>query len=105
MTDRVIVRTGDGQSLSELAAALIGLADDPHEVVWEHRAGHLTVPEYVAARYADGMTAVEPAAETAETPPADDTPAAVVAAPEPPVRRKPGRPRKQTEAAVKDEVN
>lgn len=97
MDDRVIVWTGEGQSLSELAAALIALADDPHEVVWEHRAGHLTVPEYVAVRYADGMTAVdEPDAEP------DDGPAAT---PEVSARRKPGRPRKQTPAAVKDEVN
>jgi hypothetical protein len=94
MTDRVIVRTADDQSLSELAAALIVLADDPHEVVLEHRVGVLTVPEYVAARYADGMDAVDDA-------PAED--AAEPVSESEPVKRKPGRPRKA--AAVTEEVN
>jgi hypothetical protein len=114
MTERVIVRTGDDQSLSDLAAALIGLADDPHEVVFEHRGGYLTVPEYVAARYADGMDATDtdPAgAEVDENGPETAT-ADVVATP---VKRKPGRPRKNVPvdaavvaavvAAVKEEVN
>ncbi len=95
MTDRVIVRRAEGQPLGELAAALIALADDPHEVVWEHRAGVLTVPEYVAARYADGMDAVDddPAEGDAVEPVAEAEP----------VKRKPGRPRKA--AAVTEEVN
>ena len=100
MTDRVIVRTGEDQSLAELAGALIALADDPHHVVWEHRAGYLTVPEYVAARYADGMTAVD-------TEPVSDVEAATdvveVDVTETPAKRKPGRPRKA--AAVTEEVN
>lgn len=99
MTERVAVWTGEGQSLSELAAALIALADNPHEVVWEHRAGHLTVPEYVAARYAEGMTAADDGAaevtEPADQPGTDPVPSA---------KRKPGRPRK-TVPAVTDEVN
>jgi len=94
MTERVIVRTGEGQSLSELAAALIALADDPHEVRFEHRAGHLTVPEYVAARYADGMTA-EDGPEVADSDAGEDVA-------EVPAKRKPGRPRKT--AAAKEEV-
>lgn len=101
MTDRVIVRTADDQSLSELAAALIVLADDPHEVVFEHRAGVLTVPEYVAARYADSMDAVD--TDNDEAGVAGEPDAEPGAEPAPAVKRKPGRPRKA--AAVTEEVN
>ena len=94
MTERVIVRRAEGQPLDELAAALIALADDPHEVVWEHRAGVLTVPEYVAARYADGMDAVDDGPADAAVEPVAEAE---------PVKRKPGRPRKA--AAVTEEVN
>jgi hypothetical protein len=97
MTDRVIVRRADDQSLSELASSLISLADDPHEVVWEHRAGYLTVPEYVAARYAGTMDADEGT-------PAEAVDVEVPAVQEAP-KRKPGRPRKTATAAVKEEVN
>lgn len=103
MTDRVIVRRADDQSLSDLASALVSLADDPHQVVWEHRAGYLTVPEYVAARYADGMDAAdEPAVETETAPAVAETAPVVV---ETPVKRKPGRPRKAVAAVIEEEVN
>lgn len=101
MNERVIVRTADGQSLSELASALIALADDPHEVVFEHRAGVLTVPEYVAARYADGMDADDTGSDAEVVAEPDGQPDTDRA----PVKRKPGRPRKNAAPAVKDEVN
>jgi hypothetical protein len=103
MTDRVIVWRAEGQSLSELAADLIQLADNPHEVVWEHRAGYLTVPEYVAARYADSMDVADEPAVEAETAPAVAETAPVVV--EAPVKRKPGRPRKAVAAVIEEEVN
>lgn len=98
MTDRVIVRTGD-RTLAEVAATLIALADDPHEVVWEHRAGHLTVPEYVAVRYADSMTADGDEGGDAHGDAVEEAAAAAA-----PARRKPGRPRK-TDTVVQEEVN
>lgn len=94
MTERVVVRPGEGQSLADLLTALIAVADDPHEVRWEHRGGVVTVPEYVAARYVDQVSPEE-ATETAE---ADDKPAEAK-----PAKRPPGRPRKA--AAVTEEVN
>jgi hypothetical protein len=103
MSDRVIVRRADDQSLSDLAAALIALADDPHQVVWEHRSGYLTVPEYVAARYADGMDVADETPAETETAPAVAETAAVVV--ETPVKRKPGRPRKAVAAVIEEEVN
>jgi hypothetical protein len=47
----VPVFPGPGQ-LEELAKALIGLANHPHDVVWQSRGGYFDVPEGVAARYA-----------------------------------------------------
>lgn len=100
MTDRVIVRRAEGQPLGELAAALIALADNPHEVVWEHRAGYLTVPEYVAARYAGGMDDAVPDQDAGGTGAVPDASAGDGVPP----KRKPGRPRKAA-AAVEEEVN
>jgi hypothetical protein len=103
VTERVIVWRAEGQNLSDLAADLIALADDPHEVVWEHRAGYLTVPEYVAARYADSMdVADETPAETEPAPAVAETAPVFV---ETPVKRKPGRPRKAVAAVIEEEVN
>lgn len=90
MSERVIVRPGDGQSLAELLSALITVADDPHDVRWEHRGGVVTVPEQVAARYAASVSDTGPEAED-ET----DAPAAQPE-PEQPPKRKPGRPKKAT---------
>ena len=96
MTERVVVWPGEGQSLADLLAALIALADDPHEVRWEHRGGVVTVPEYVAARYVDQVS-------PADTDGPDDEPAEDKTAAAKPVKRAPGRPRKAT--AGKEEVN
>lgn len=103
MTERVTVWRAEGQPLADLLADLIALADDPHDVRWEHRGGVVSVPEYLAARYADGMddAVSEPVdAEIADTA-AEATPADVA---ETPAKRKPGRPRKAA-AAVTEEVN
>lgn len=98
MTERVTVWRAEGQPLADLLADLIALADDPHDVRWEHRGGVVSVPEYVAARYAASVTGdddAEPAVADAA-----DGPAEVVA--DVPAKRK-GRPRKA--AAVTEEVN
>lgn len=94
MTERVTVWRAEGQPLADLLADLIALADDPHDVRWEHRGGVVSVPEYLAARYAESVTGDDDADAVEET-------AEVV--PDVPVKRKPGRPRKA--AAVTEEVN
>lgn len=95
MTERVTVRPGDGQSLAEVAAALIALADHPHDVVWEHRAGVLTVPEELSARYVASVSGNDTGGAVADAEPPVEEPQ--------PEKRKPGRPKKA--AAVKEEVN
>lgn len=97
MTERVTVWRAAGQPLADLLADLIALADDPHDVRWEHRGGVVSVPEYLAARYAESVTGDDIGYDTAET----AEPAEVV--PDVPAKRKPGRPRKA--AAVTEEVN
>jgi hypothetical protein len=99
MTERVTVWRAEGQPLADLLADLIALADDPHDVRWEHRGGVVSVPEYLAARYAESVTGdddAEPAAVDAVEETAD-------VVPDVPAKRKPGRPRKA--AAVTEEVN
>lgn len=99
MTERVTVWRAEGQPLADLLADLIALADDPHDVRWEHRGGVVSVPEYLAARYAESVTGdddAEPAAADAVEETAD-------VVPDVPAKRKPGRPRKA--AAVTEEVN
>lgn len=99
MTERVTVWRAEGQPLADLLADLIALADDPHDVRWEHRGGVVSVPEYLAARYAESVTGdddAEPAAADAVEEMAD-------VVPDVPAKRKPGRPRKA--AAVTEEVN
>lgn len=93
MSDRVTVWRAEGQPLADLLGELIALADDPHDVRWEHRGGVVTVPEYLAARYAASVSGDVAADAAAEVPPA-----------EPVKRRPPGRPKKAA-AAVTEEVN
>lgn len=90
MSERVIVRPGDGQPLADLLSALIAVADHPHDVRWEHRGGVVTVPEHVAARYAASVSDTDSEPDTA-TEPLAAQPAA-----EQPAKRKPGRPKKAT---------
>ena len=63
--ETVQVTPAPGQ-LEELAAALLRLADHPHDVVWQSRGGFFVVPEVVAVRYAkeqgDKPAGEEPAA-------------------------------------------
>jgi hypothetical protein len=99
MTERVTVWRAEGQPLADLLADLIALADDPHDVRWEHRGGVVSVPEYLAARYAESVTG-DADAEAAAADAVEET-ADVV--PDVPAKRKPGRPRKA--AAVTEEVN
>lgn len=99
MTELVTVWRAEGQPLPDLLADLIALADDPHDVRWEHRGGVVSVPEYLAARYAESVTGNDIGNDTAEEAEVD----AVEAVPDVPAKRKPGRPRKA--AAVTEEVN
>ena len=63
-TEMVQVDPGPGQ-MEQVAAALIRLADHPHDVVWRSRGGFFHVPEEVAVRYA-AETAAAGEAEPAE---------------------------------------
>jgi hypothetical protein len=63
-TELVQVDPGPGQ-MEQVAAALIRLADHPHDVVWRSRGGFFVVPEKVAVRYA-AETAAAAEAEPAE---------------------------------------
>lgn len=99
MTERVTVWRAEGQPLADLLADLIALADDPHDVRWEHRGGVVSVPEYLAARYAESVTGDDDADPAA----ADAVEETAEVVPDVPAKRKPGRPRKA--AAVTEEVN
>lgn len=99
MTERVTVWRAEGQPLADLLADLIALADDPHDVRWEHRGGVVSVPEYLAARYAESVTGDDDADPAA----ADAVEETSEVVPDVPAKRKPGRPRKA--AAVTEEVN
>jgi hypothetical protein len=63
MEDKILVSLGAGQSLQELAADLLALADDPHDVESSPRSGGFLVPETLAGRYA---LAAKPSANTEE---------------------------------------
>lgn len=66
-TEMVRVDPGPGQ-MEQVAAALIRLADHPHDVVWRSRGAFFLVPEQVAVRYA-AETATAGEAEPAQTKP------------------------------------
>jgi hypothetical protein len=57
-TEMVQVDPGPGpEALEQTAAALIRLADHPHDVVWRSRGSFFLVPEVVAVRYAAEVAA------------------------------------------------
>lgn len=70
--EKILVSLGEGQSLEQLAADLIALADHPHDVDYSPRAGGFLVPETLAGRYA---FAADPAAGTEEAQPQPKKPA------------------------------
>ena len=67
-TEMVRVDPGPGQ-MEQVAAALIRLADHPHDVVWRSRGAFFLVPEQVAVRYAAETAAAGGQAEPAEAKP------------------------------------
>jgi hypothetical protein len=54
--ETVVIEAADGQSVAELAQALLAVASDPVVVVWRPRAGGFEVPESVAQAYAATLT-------------------------------------------------
>lgn len=92
--EKVVIEAAEGQSVVELAQALLAVAPDPAVVVWRPRAGGFEVPETVAAAYAQTLPDGDDIA------PADESETAAEATPKKAPRR--GRKVAQSKAVEGD---